>query len=460
MPVFKSGDAGVLDNYRGISLLSIPGKVYSMIIGNRLKDWVDQQVLDVQSGFRPYRGCNDAIFSLRRVHEEAVQHRRNLFTCFVDLSKAYDSIDRELAWTVFELRGMPLKLVKLLRDLHLDTMCALKGDHKDRHSWFEVKTGFKQGDVNAPMLFNLFIDSVIRCLQRVLRQSGVKFVYKVDGQLRESKTRDIQEIAWILMFADDIALVSECEQEMQRAVQLMDMTFAQWGLEMSLKKTKVMPLHTEGCPIQQLTLPRGNIDYVEQFKYLGSTCAQGLTMQPEISARLAKAGNAFYRLNKLWADKHVSVQVRCSIYKTIVQATLLYGCETWAVTQALLQSLDTFQMRCLRRICHVSLRERRTNQSILEQCHMNSVKALVSYRRLRWLGHVARMDDGRLPKQLLFGTMQPRADVQNVNVRHCKIWSDYVRDDLIQLKVPYTWYNKAQERDTWQEIIGTILEHT
>ena len=101
-------------------------------------------------------------------------------------------------------------------------------------------------------------------------------------------------------------------------------------------------------------------------------------MQPEISARLAKAGNAFHRLNRLWADKHVSVQVRCSIDKTIVQATLLYGCETWAVTQALIHSLDTFQMRCLRRICHVSLREKRTNQSILEQCNINSVKALVT----------------------------------------------------------------------------------
>ena len=195
VPVFKSGDACVLDNYRGISLLSVPGKVYSMIIGDRLKDWVDQQVLDVQSGFRPNRGCNDAIFSLRRIHEEAMQHHRNVFTCFVDLSKAYDSIDRDLAWTVFELRGMPRKLVNLLKDLHADTLCALKGDHIDRHSWFEVKTGFKQGDVNAPMLFNLFIDSVIRCLQVVLKQSGVKFVYRMDGQLRESKARDIQEIA-------------------------------------------------------------------------------------------------------------------------------------------------------------------------------------------------------------------------------------------------------------------------
>ena len=63
VPVFKSGDASVLDNYRGISLLSVPGKVYSMIIGNRLKAWIDTNLLDVQCGFRPNRGCNDAILA-------------------------------------------------------------------------------------------------------------------------------------------------------------------------------------------------------------------------------------------------------------------------------------------------------------------------------------------------------------------------------------------------------------
>ena len=58
VPVFKSGDAPILNNYRGISLLSISGKVYSMIIGNILKAWIDANLLDVQRGSRPSWGCN------------------------------------------------------------------------------------------------------------------------------------------------------------------------------------------------------------------------------------------------------------------------------------------------------------------------------------------------------------------------------------------------------------------
>ena len=74
------------------------------------------------------------------------------------------------AWKVVNMRGMPQKAVSVhllvvLRDLHVDTDCALKGDYKEAHSWFEVTvhTGFKQGDVNPPWL----IDAVIRCLKAV-----------------------------------------------------------------------------------------------------------------------------------------------------------------------------------------------------------------------------------------------------------------------------------------------------
>ena len=415
MPVFKSGDATMLDNYRGISLLSIPGKVYSLLIGSRFKEWADQQLLDAQCGFRPSRGCNDAIFGLRRVLEEAMRRHRNSYMCFIDLSKAYDSIPRDLAWKILELRGMPRKIVSLLRDLHTDTYCALRGDHQHKESWFEVKTGFKQGDVNAPLLFNLFIDTVVRCIEPLLKQSGVTFVYKVDGQLRESKARDLQEIAWILMFADDIALITEDEQQMQHAIQLIDCTFANWGLDMSLKKTKVMPLQAEAWAHHegdQIGIERGQIAYVQQFKYLGSIFSVGLTMQSEIANRLAKAGSAFHRLTRLWGDKHLSREVKCSVYKTIVQATLLYGCESWAVPKGLISGLDTFQMRCLRRICGISLRQRKTNEFIRELCKIEAISSLVKYRRLRWLGHLARMNDDRLPKQLLFGNMHRSIDAQ------------------------------------------------
>ena len=292
------------------------------------------------------------------------------------------------------------------------------------------------------------------------KQTGVSFVYKFDGQLRHSKTRDVQDIAWILMFADDIALVTEPESDLHRAVDILDSTFAQWGLEMSLKKTKIMPLLAAASTQQHLSTGRGSIEYVDQFKYLGSISAAGLAMQPEISHRLSQAGHAFQKLIKLWSDKHLARHVKCSIYKTIVQATLLYGCETWAVPAALLSHLDTFQMRCLRRISRISLRQKITNVDIRAACNTESVKVLVSYRRLRWLGHLARMSDERLPKRLLFATLEQNENSQPHAGRPDKPWSDYVRNDPEKLNLLYNRYNVAQERDKWRSSITKLLEHT
>ena len=458
VPVFKSGDASMLNNYRGISLLSVPAKLYSMLIGDRIKEWVESELLEVQYGFRAERGCMDAIFGLKRLHEEAFRKDQGIFTCFIDLSKAYDSIDRNLAWEVFEKRGLSAKIVALLRDLHKDTQCAMRGDHKSAGSWFEVQTGFKQGDVNAPMLFNLFIDTVVRCLQPKLMQSGVRFMYRMDGHLRECKGRTLEEIAWVLMYADDIALVTETEQQMQSALEAVDQVFTQWGLEINAKKTQVMPLgKLADSQKPSIMLERGQIESVEEFKYLGSINASSLSMQPELSSRLKKAGHAFHKLSKFWKDRYLARDVKLAVYKTVVQATLLYACETWAVPKAMLDSLESFQMRCLRKICSLSLLQRVRNDAILDMCKMETVHNLVSYRRLRWLGHLARMEDTRLPKQLLFHQM--KASKQNVG-RPIKSWLDYVREDLMKVKLAYSWYKEAQKRDTWREQIQTILVHT
>ena len=108
-PVYKAGDLAVLDNYRGISLISVPCKVFSLIIQRRLAAWVDSQLLELQCGFRNGRSCNDAIFCMRLLHEHAVRNKQPMLTCFVDLSKAYNSVDRRLAWQCFKGRGMPAK---------------------------------------------------------------------------------------------------------------------------------------------------------------------------------------------------------------------------------------------------------------------------------------------------------------------------------------------------------------
>ena len=111
----------------------------------------------------------------------AIRHK--IHTCFIDLSKAYDSVDRRLAWELFESLGFPHNMLQLITDLHKDTMCAMQEDKNKPASWSQVSTGFRQGDVNAPLFFNVFLDSICSYIQSKVGELGFKLGYNIDGHL-------------------------------------------------------------------------------------------------------------------------------------------------------------------------------------------------------------------------------------------------------------------------------------
>ena len=375
VPILKAGIASVFNNYRGISLISVPCKVFSLIIQKRLAAWVDSQLLEQQCGFRAGRSCNDAIFSMRLLQEHAIRNKQPMLAAFVDLSKAYDSLDRELAWQCFRHRGMSEKLLKMLQLLHSRTTCAVKGDHVLTSSWFEICTGFKQGNVNAPMFFNLFnqhcvnLDTVLREMQPELVRTGLAYFYWV---LREMPSRNLPNNFGSILFADDMAIVAPSTEQMQIALETADTGFSRWGLEMSIKKTKVMAVGCDVVP-SHFHLERGSIETVPCFKYLGSYLAKDGGIGLEVTHRIKAAACAFHKLKAFWKDAHVTEAVKLKVHQAIVQATLLYACETWAIGLETVSSLKVFQMQCLRRISRISKMEHVSNAQILARAILKTV---------------------------------------------------------------------------------------
>ncbi len=460
VPLLKKGDPTDLNNYRGISLLSLPGKVYALISRQRLQSWAESILLEGQCGFRKGRGCTDAIFSLKSLLERAHRRDKPVQLCFIDLSKAYDSVDRDLAWCVLRQRGAPAKLVELLRDLHEGTECAMQSDHDGSHSWFEVSTGFKQGDVNAPMLFNVFLDSICRCIERRVCHLGVNAGYSSDGHLTECKRPANNMFCWIILYADDIVILAESEIKLQEILNVLQSVFADWGVEVNIPKTKVMHVGAQGTPSRGIpVLIYGErLECVSNFKYLGSHCSNDLSMKVEINHRLSCAAFAFQKLKRLhvWNDPFIHRGIKSILYKVIVQSTLLYGCETWAVPELELSRLEVFQMRCLRTICKLSLMDRIPNEAVLKKCNTSRASDIVKYRRLRWLGHVARMENDRLPKMLLFSSLEGAGK----RGRPIKSWNDYVRKDLGNLGLALTWWRRCQDRPSWKAAIETLQRRT
>lgn len=92
IPVPKKGDLSRCDNFRGIALLDVVGKLCGRIIQNQLWPIVEAEVPESQCGFRVGRGCPDAIFCVRQLIEKAYEHHSSIFLVFIDLYKAYDSV--------------------------------------------------------------------------------------------------------------------------------------------------------------------------------------------------------------------------------------------------------------------------------------------------------------------------------------------------------------------------------
>ena len=262
-------------------------------------------------------------------------------------------------------------------------------------------------------------------------QLGLPYFYRVDGVLRDMPSRNIPDVFWSILFADDMAIVMPSAEHMQTALQVADDAFSRWGLELSLKKTKVMAAGCSDHMPAHFSIMRGDIETVVSFKYLGSYLAQDGGIGLEVSHRIKAAAFAFHRLQSLWKDSDVKEQVKLRAYQTIIQATLLYASETWAISLDMISSLEVFQMQCLRRIFRISKREHVSNAQILARAQMNTVHEMVRFRRLRWLGHVARQEDTRLPQRLMHSRLPSKAS----RGRPPKCWTDYVREDLESLKL-------------------------
>ena len=95
VPIYKKGDRRVCSNYRGITLLSQPGKLFAKILELRLRSIIEGQLLEEQCGFRSGRGTTDQLFTLATILERSWEFAHPVYMCFVDLEKAFDRVSRE-----------------------------------------------------------------------------------------------------------------------------------------------------------------------------------------------------------------------------------------------------------------------------------------------------------------------------------------------------------------------------
>ena len=112
-------------NYRGILLLSVPGKVLNRVILDRLETGVDAKLRDHQAGFRKDRSCTDQTATLQIIVEQSMEWDSFLYINFVDYEKAFDSLDRDTLWKLLQHYRIPDKCISLIRNSYEDMPCRV-----------------------------------------------------------------------------------------------------------------------------------------------------------------------------------------------------------------------------------------------------------------------------------------------------------------------------------------------
>ena len=124
---------------------------------------------------------------------------------------------------------------------------------------------------------------------------------------------------------------------------------------------------------------------------------------------MGKASAAFGRLQEsLWNNHHVSIEVKCKVYRVDVLSALLYGAKTWTIYRSQVKKLHAFMMRHIRQMMNISWQDRITNVEILKRAGLPSMADMLITKGLRWIGHVHRMGRKPLPRQLLYSQLEMR----------------------------------------------------
>ena len=451
----KKGDRAVCGNYRGITLLSVAGKILAKILTTRLTPLAERVLPESQCGFRPSRGTADMIFSARQLQEKSREQQKPLYMGFIDLTKAFDSIKRELLWEILSRYGCPPKFINILRLLHDDMSVTVMANGNFTEP-FKVKSGVKQGCVAAPTLFSLFIAAVLHLTQDDL-PPGISINYRTDGgifNLNRLKARTKVNINSVveLQYADDNVVCAQSENDLQGILNAFANAYARLGLTINVGKTQVLyqPPPTEAAGVApNIEINGESLATVDRFPYLGSHLSSNASIDDEVQYRLRCANSAFGKLRKRVFNNHdLRIGTKIRVYETIVLPTLLYGSETWTTYRRNIKALEKFHQRSLRNILKVTWEDHRTNTSVLEEANCTSIEAHLIKTQLRWAGHVVRMTDNRLPKQLFYSELS--YGTRKVG-RPRKRFKDTLKENLKLCDINCrTWETDAMERSVWR----------
>ena len=192
------------------------------ILQARLQQYMNQELPDVQAGFRKDRGTKDQIANIHWIIKKARDFQKNIYFCFIDYANAFDCVDHNKLWKILKEMGIPDHLTCLLRNLYAGQEATVGTGHGTT-DWFQIGKGVHQGCILSLGLFNLYAEYIMRNAGLEEAQTEIKIAGRNINNLRY-----------------DTTLMAESAEELKSLLMKVKEESEKVGLKLNIQKTKIM----------------------------------------------------------------------------------------------------------------------------------------------------------------------------------------------------------------------------
>ena len=236
-PLHKSGEKNDPNNYRGVSVGSCLGKLFCKLLQNRLEDLCNKNnfINETQGSGKKGSRTSDHLLIVKFLIDKYVKHQgKQLFACFVDLRKAYDTVPRtKLFYSLLSDNNIGGNFLKILQEIYKGNQVYIKLTDGLLQP-IKSTIGLKQGCVFSPILFNLFINKISSIFDETCSPVKINNV-------------NLSSLLW----ADDLMLVSQTSTGLQNAINKMNTFYQSLDLKINIKKTKVIVFNKRGVQLEK-----------------------------------------------------------------------------------------------------------------------------------------------------------------------------------------------------------------
>ena len=324
IPIYKKkGDIMDSNNYRGVTLLSCIGKLFTSVLNERLKVYCESNKIinENQAGFRANHSTVDHIFSLKALTDLMFKSKQKLYCAFVDYEKAFDTVWRDGLWYKLHMCGVykTSKVYNIIVKMYENIKsCVFSGNMKSKY--FASNTGVRQGENLSPLLFVLYIND----LETYLLSKGNNHI-----DFKDDAANNLVKL-FILLYADDTIILSNTVAGLQKSLDDLKNYCTEWKLRVNCSKTKVVIFEKRKARRQPKFLYNNEeLEIVESFKYLGVIFNYTGNFRKCKMYVKDQATKAMFALLSKGRRLKLPIDIMLDLFDKTVVPVLLYGCEVW-----------------------------------------------------------------------------------------------------------------------------------